>query len=440
MSRWLIHNGTVVTLEIPNRVLARHSILVEDDVIQGILPGKAAEKLELPSLDARGKIVMPGFINAHMHFYSSFARGLTHAAPSRNFAEVLRHLWWKLDRQLTLADCHSSTMVAGIEAIRHGTTTIIDHHASPCAVRGSLGSIARAVRELGLRACLCYEVSDRDGAKIAQQGIDENREFLEECRHHPDPHLAALFGLHASFTVGKRTLRRAAEVAREFGAGFHIHCAEDALDQEVTSRGYGCRVVDRLEQNGILGPKTLCAHGVHLEEEEWNALARTHTAVIHNPQSNMNNAVGTMDLLRAGKRGALLGLGTDAMTGSMLEELRSALWAQRQRQRHPGVAFEETVSLLIRNNQQIANRHFQRIGQIREGWMADIVCIDYDPPTEMNAANFAGHLVYGLSQATVNTTIVGGRVLMKDRQFISLDEEKINRRARKLSRALWERF
>jgi len=440
MSRLLIKNGTVVTFEIPNRVLPNHSVLVADGVIQAILPAGSSEKFRGPILDACGKVVMPGFINAHMHFYSSFARGLIQAAPARNFSEVLRHLWWRLDRQLTLGDCHSSTMVAGIEAIRHGTTTIFDHHASPSAVRGSLGAVAGAVRELGLRACLCYEVSDRDGIRIAQQGIDENREFLEECRSHPDPHLKALFGLHASFTVGERTLHRSAKVAEEFHAGFHIHCAEDLVDQEVTLRRYGRRVVPRLADHGILGPQTLCAHGVHIKEKEWDLLAKTQTAVIHNPQSNMNNAVGVMDLLHAGKKGVLVGLGTDAMTGNMLEESRGSLWAQRLRHRNPGVGFQEIVSLLIHNNREIANRHFQRIGQIKEGWMADIICVDYHPPTEMDATNFAGHLVFGLSQAAVDTTIVAGRVLMKHKQLVSLDEEKITRRARKLSRALWARF
>jgi putative selenium metabolism protein SsnA len=440
MTRLLIKNGIIVTLEEPNRILTGHELLIEDGLIKSILLRRSASNIRARVIDARGKVVMPGFINTHMHFYSSFARGLTRAAPSADFPQVLRNLWWRLDRRLRLDDCDCSAMVAGLEAIRHGTTTIIDHHASPNAIKGSLGRIARAVKELGLRACLCYEVSDRDGGKIAQAGIEENLRFLRQCQEQSDNQLKALFGLHASFTLNERTLRQCAERARQYQAGFHIHCAEDLSDQTITQRRFGKRVVQRLHDHGLLGPKSLCVHSVHLEDGEWDLLAETGTAVVHNPQSNMNNAVGTMDLLKAVRKGVLVGLGTDAMTGNMREELRSALWAQRLLRRNPGAAFGEAVQLLVRNNQQIANRYFQKVGQLREGWMADVICIDYDPPTPMNQANFYGHLVFGLSQATIDTTIVGGKILMKDKKLISLDEEQIAARARKLSQALWKRF
>jgi putative selenium metabolism protein SsnA len=440
MNRVLIQGGILVTLESPNRILTDHAVLIEDDIIRAILPQKSTHHIRAEVMDARGKVVMPGFINAHMHFYSIFARGLTKAVPAGNFMSVLRNLWWRLDRRLTLEDCYFSTLVAGLEAIRHGTTTIIDHHSSPSAARGSLGKIARAVKELGLRACLCYEVSDRDGKETARAGMEENLRFLEECRQHDSSQISPLFGLHASFTLGERTLRRCAADAERYQTGFHIHCAEDITDQQITQSRYGRSVVRRLADHGILGPRTICAHAVHLQDVEWDLLAQTQTAVVHNPQSNMNNAVGVMDLENATRKGVLVGLGTDAMTGNMLEELRSAIWAQRLRQGNPSAAFEEAVALLIKNNQEIARRYFQRVGQLREGWMADLICIDYLPATEMNEHNFAGHLVFGLSQAAVDTTIVGGRVLMKHKQLTVLDEEKIARRSQKLSGALWNRF
>ena len=440
MKNILIKNGILVTLEQPNRVLTDHIMWIEGGVIKKILPRKSIENIRAQTVDAHGKVVMPGFIDTHMHFYSSFSRGLTKAAPASDFLEILLNLWWRLDRKLTRKDCYFSTLVAGLEAIRHGTTTIFDHHSSPCATKGSLGEIARAVKELGLRACLCYEVSDRDGEKAAQEGIEENLRFIEASRRAGDDHLKALFGLHASFTLGERTLRRCVECAGKHQTGFHIHCAEGAADQSITRSRFGKSVVQRLSDRGILGQRTICAHAVHLQDREWDLLADTRTAVVHNPQSNMNNAVGIMDFLKAARKGVLVGLGTDAMTGNMLEELRSAIWAQRLRHKNPGVAFAAGVNLLIQNNQQIAQRYFPNVGQLREGWAADVICIDYLPPTEMNADSFPGHLVFGLSQASVDTVIVGGRILMKNKKLSFAREEETAGRARTLSRALWKRF
>ena len=440
MKRLLIKNGTVVTLENPNRVLPGHAVLIEDGLIKALLPHGSAQHLKAQTIDAGGKVVMPGFINCHMHFYATFARGLTGLAPAGSFPEKLRNFWWRLDRVLSPEQCYYSALTAGLEAIRHGTTTIIDHHSSPAAVSGSLGRIAGAIRELGLRACLCYEVSDRDGRGIAREGIRENLSFLEECRQANDNRLKALFGLHASFTLEEDTLRRCARYAGKYEAGFHIHCAEDKVDQTTSLRRFGKRVVARLAEHGILGPRTLCAHAVHLQDREWDLLAKTGTAVVHNPQSNSNNGVGVMDLLKATHKGALVGLGTDAMTLNMLEELRSAIWTQRLFRRNPGVAFSEATDMLMKNNQEIGNRYFQRIGQIKEGWQADLICIDYFPPTPMDVDNFPGHLVSGLSQAVVDTTIVGGKVLMKNRKILAVDEQKISRDAQQTCRELWRRL
>ncbi len=440
MNRIVIRNGIVVTLEEPNRVLSEHAVVIEDGLIKAISPQRSLKKAKARVIDARGKVVMPGFINAHMHLYSSFARGLIRAEPAHDFSELLRNLWWRLDRQLRLEDCRYSTLVAGMEAIRHGTTTIFDHHSSPHAVRGSLDTIAGAVRGLGLRACLCYEVSDRDGTEVAWAGIDENLRFLEECQRQDDNQIKALFGLHASFTLEEATLRRCVELAAKCRAGFHVHCAEDVVDQRTTRRRFGKSVVRRLYDHGILGPGSLCAHAVHVGDLEWDMLKETGTAVVHNPQSNMNNAVGVMDLPKAVQKGVLIGLGTDAMTGNMLEELRSAIWLQRLSQRDPCAAFNEAVNLLVKGNQQITRRYFRQVGQLREGWAADLICIDYSPPTQMNAHNFPGHLVFGLSQAVVDTTIVAGRVLMEHKRFCHLDEEEITRPSRKRSAMLWKRF
>ena len=438
----LIANATVLVPGAAPRVLRRHSLLIEHGLIARVAPAGRFGRFAGRRIDATGKVVLPGLINAHTHCYSSFARGLTGLKPSRDFNQVLRHLWWRLDSALTTEDCYLSALVALLDSIRHGTTTLIDHHASPRAVTGSLAAIERAVRETGLRACLCYEVSDRDGAAVAREGLAENAAFLRHCRERDDGHVRALFGLHASFTLSDATLAQARALGGELGAGFHIHVAEAQSDQDATRRRAGRRVVARLHRAGILGDRSIAAHCIHVTRREMDLLAETGTAVAHNPQSNMNNAVGVANVIELCRRGVLVGLGTDAMTTNMLEELRVALWGQHLARRDPSVGFGEVVDALLANNARIASRIFgRRLGEIGEGAAADLAIFDYDPPTPLEDANLAGHVVFGLSQAAVDTTIVGGRVLMEHREFtLNLDVARAHVRARERARSLWQRM
>ena len=438
----LIRNGTIITLGKRNRVLENHSVLVEGDRITRIAPTAGFRGKYGTVLDARGKVVMPGLINAHMHFYSTLVRGLGKAKSSANFNEILENLWWRLDRKLTQEDCYISAAVSLIEAVKKGTTTLIDHHASPGAVRGSLDAIAQAVKDVGLRASLCYEVSDRDGEKVAREGLEENAVFIDRCRKEKDPQLSALFGLHASFTVSDKTLRLAVEMAGARNTGFHVHTAEATSDQEHSRKAFGKSVVERFHHFGVLGPQTICAHCVHVDDRDIALLAESGTQVVHNPQSNMNNAVGIANVLAMMKKGIPVGLGTDAMTVNMFEEMRSALWAQKLRHNDPSAGFAEMLSTLAFNNAGIADRLFTPgLGQLKEGGPADIILIDYFPPTPLNSDTFLGHLCFGLAQSTVDTTIASGKILMLNKELkIGLDEAKVAAKASKLARKLWARF
>jgi len=440
----LIKNGIIVTLGEDNKVLRGHALLCEDGRIKKI--GKAADfKGKYKKvIDAAGKVVMPGFINAHMHFYSTMVRGLGKAKPSKDFAEVLENLWWRLDKKLSLEDSYYSALLPLVDAVKRGTTTLIDHHASPFAARGSLDRIAEAVKQVGLRASLCYELSDRDGPKVAQDGIAENVAFIERCMKEGDgaQPLKALFGLHASFTISDKTLDKASRIGRGLGAGFHVHTAEAKSDQDYNLKHFGLRVVERLHKFGILGPTTIAAHCVHINEHEMDLLKLTDTAVVHNPQSNMNNAVGVADVVKMFHKGILVGLGTDAMTVNMMEEARAALWAQHLAHDNPSCGFVEAFTALLFNNAKIANRYWGvPVGALREGWAADIVLIDYFPPTPFDEGTFLGHFGFGLAQSFVDTTIAGGKVLMENKKLkVDVDECEIAAKSLELSKKLWERF
>jgi putative selenium metabolism protein SsnA len=440
--RLLIHNGTILTLGSPCRVLERQALLLENGRIARIAPKEAIPGPFDQVIDAGGQVVMPGLVNAHMHFYSTLVRGLGKMAPSAHFQEVLDHLWWRLDRQLSLDDVEVSAQVVLLDAIRKGTTTLVDHHASPHAITGSLDRIAKAVKAAGVRACLCYEVSDRDGEAIATKGLEENARFARRCAREGDPHLRALFGLHAAFTLSDATLDRAAALGKELGIGFHVHVAEAASDVTTNVEKYGLTPAARLHAHGLLGGQSIAAHAVHVSEVDIDLLAASGTFVAHNPQSNLNNAVGIADLLKLTSRGVHVGLGTDAMTVNMLEEIRVAMWAQHLRQDNPSCGFMEVANTLFVRNPELASRLWGfPIGTLEEGAAADVILVDYHPPTPLNSETALGHLIFGISQATVDTTICAGRVLMEGKRLtIALDEAALAAHSRELARKLWDRF
>lgn len=443
MANILIKNGIIITLGENCQVLYDHALLIEGGIIKKIAP-KSEIKGEFDQvIDAQGKVVMPGIINTHMHFYSTLVRGLGKAKPSNNFREILENLWWRLDKQLTLEDTYYSTLIMALNAIRHGTTTFIDHHASPFAIRGSLQQIAKALKETGLRGSLCYELSDRDGEAVAAEGIAENVSFIEYCKEQQDDQLKALFGLHASFTISEKTLEKAVVAAKEFNTGFHVHTAEALSDQEETIKMCGKRVVERFHDAGVLGSNTILAHCVHINDKEMDLISLSDTMVVHNPQSNMNNAVGIADIVKMQQKGILVGLGTDAMTVNMFEEVRVALWAQHLRANNPSVGFMEAANTLFVNNALIANRLWDDacLGVLAEGYAADVILIDYEPPTPLNEMTVLGHLIFGISQAQVDITIAKGRILMENKKLLlDIDEAAMAAKAQELSIKLWNRF
>jgi putative selenium metabolism protein SsnA len=440
-ARLLLTNGVIADPSpVSPRVLYGHTLLIEDGKIARIAPAAELADVDADPLDLSGRIILPGFIDLHTHLYSTFARGLHTVQPAADFTGVLKNLWWKLDRALSLEACYYSAMPVLFEAIRCGTTTIIDHHASPHAVRGSLAALKRALTETGVRGCLCYEVSDRDGEAAAADGIAENAEFLSSCGS--DGMLAGLFGLHASFTLSDRTLARAVDAARTTNAGFHIHVAEAAADQDETLRLTGKRVVERLHATGILGEGTIAAHAVHVNDAEMDLLATTHTVVAHNPQSNMNNAVGIADVEKLRARGVAVGLGTDAMTHDMRQELRAGLWAQRLKQQNPSAGWNSMLAAQWSVNPLMASRLFGRpVGTMAEGAAADLIALTYDPATPLTNDSLHGHLVFGMASAPVDTTIVNGRVLMYRRELeLELDEAAVMARARECAHAVWSKI
>jgi putative selenium metabolism protein SsnA len=442
----LIVNATLVTWETPNRLLPDHALYIEGARIREIGPS-AALLVKYPraeKLDARGQLAMPGSICAHTHFYGAFARGL--AIPGQapqNFREILEKLWWPLDKSLDAEAVRYSALTCLVDAVRHGTTTLIDHHASPNAIDGSLDVIAGAVEHAGLRACLCYEVTDRDGPEKMRAGIRENVRFLQKTK---SPLVAATFGLHAPLTLSNATLEECRAAAPE-GTGYHLHVSESEDDGQSlfdgSKSGGGGWPVDWLNSQGILGPRTIIAHAVHVDEYEMDQLADTQTWVTHQPRSNMNNAVGVAQVETMLEKGIKVGLGNDGFSNSMWDEWKAAYFLQKIHHLDPRrMNGMDVAKMAIYHNAELANIFFPDapIGQLVPGAAADLIFVDYHSPTELTAANLPWHILFGLQNSMVTTTIVGGKVLMKDRELLTLDEKEIAAKAREQAAKVWKRY
>ncbi|HEY9077157.1 MAG TPA: putative aminohydrolase SsnA [Anaerolineaceae bacterium] len=443
----IIKNALLLTWSPQNILIPSASLRIRGGIISDIFshPDNFQPEPGEEIIDAHDQIVMPGIICAHTHFYGAYARGLgIPGTPPKNFPEILQKLWWKLDRALSLQDVYYSAMVCLVDAIRHGTTTLIDHHASQNAIDGSLDEIANAVDECGLRAVLCYEVTDRDGPEKAIAGIKENLRFYS--RISSDPFFAgkigALFGLHASLTLSDKTLERCqTEAANRLG--YHIHVAEDISDQGDSLAKSGLRVVERLNRFGILGPDTIVVHGVHLDTSEIQRLVESKTWVTHQPRSNMNNAVGMANVVDMLQKGVRVCLGNDGFSNAMWDEWRITYLVHKLWNRDPQTMNGwDVIRMAVDNNALLANHILggEPLGIITPGARADLIFVDYHPFTPLEPGNIPWHILFGFRDSMVTTTIVGGKVLMRDRQLVCLDEERIISLALERSKYVWQKF
>lgn len=440
----LVGNGKLVTRYLERPFFENGAVVIENGVVKEIGGfNKLKEKYPTAEfIDAKGKVIMPGFINSHMHIYSAFARGMASKGPApRNFGDILEGLWWKLDKCLTLEDTKYSAYTTLIDCLKNGVTTVFDHHASPFSVEGSLFTIADVSKELGVRTSLCYETSDRDGEEIMKQGIKENVEFIKYANTVEQDMVKGMFGMHASFTLSDSSMEKCAVAMEGLNAGYHIHAAEGIEDLEDSLKNHGKRVVERLNDFKILGKESIAVHCIHINDHEMEILRKTETNVVHNPESNMGNAVGCSPIIKMMEEGILVGLGTDGYTSDILESLKVGNIIHKHNLCDPNVAWGEIPQMLHENNSKIAKQYFSKdVGILKEGSFGDVIIVDYDPLTPMNENNVNSHVLFGMNGRCVTHTIVGGKVLMKDREIIVADEKEIFAKSRELATKLWERI
>lgn len=360
--------------------------------------------------NADGRIITVPLVNFHEHFYSRLARGLPVKGPMDNFIHILENLWWKLDRILDLEMVYACAQTGVLESIRQGVTYIFDHHASPAATKGSLLAIRKVLEQYGLRGVLCFEISDRNGAELAQKGWDEFTYFSE---HYTNSEIKSMLGLHASFTLENDTLKKASEVLQNYDTGIHIHLCEDEVDRSLSFKAFRDLPVHRLAENKLLNSKSILAHGIDLFEFEYKIISKSNSAIAYNPDSNLNNAVGLPEYNKVLKSIPLL-VGTDGMHANIARSLKQLFLLYR----HQGNKIEESFRWLPKiyfDQLKFAKQYFPDFPHLLVGDRADLIIWDYIPPTPISTESFWGHFIYGILEYPIHSVIQNGHFLMKNK-------------------------
>ncbi len=439
----LLGNGRLVTRDDATPFFDDGAVLIDGKTIVAV--GQAgALKAQHPGaefIDAKGGVIMPGLINVHNHIYSAFARGMSiKNAPTRNFIEILDNLWWTLDRHLLLKDTQASADATFIDCIENGCTAIVDHHASYGETAGSLFAIEESARQYGVRASLCYEVSDRNGEEAFRAAVKENTDFIRHAKKDESGMIHALFGMHAQFTLSDKSMRYCVEQNVD-GAGYHIHVSEGIDDVTLCLKEHGKTPVYRLLDYGILGEHSIAGHCTHVTEAEMNLLKELGVMVAHNPESNMGNAIGCPPSIRIYGKGIIIGLGTDGYTNDMIESYKVANILHKHHLCDPTVAWGEVPGMLFQNNAKMASKFFGReMGVLKPGAAADVIVMDYVPLTPMHAGDINSHVLFGMNGRNCRTTIINGEVKMKDRELVGVDKEAVMAHCRERAQGVWHRI
>jgi putative selenium metabolism protein SsnA len=444
MTSILVKGGIVVTMDPNHRILPDHSIAIDDGKFHAI--GKTNEIVRDwkadEVIDASGAIVMPGLICSHTHLYGMLLRGANlNIPPPSDFTQILQRVWWPVDENLTFDDAYASALVGCLEFLKTGTTTLADTYSGPNSIEGVLDRIAEAVDEVGIRGLIAFEATERHSKEEGERGVQENARFASKMKQEHVSKAMPLFSLHASFTVTDELIRSTRELATEYAVPITIHTSEGLGDLQHNIERYGKRTLERLRDVGLLGPDVVLAHCVQLNDDELDIVARSGAKVAHNPMSNMLNAVGTAPLLHMLRRGISVGLGNDGYIFDGFENMRAAYLLHRVVSRDPNAIDAYTILEMATIRGAELYGLAEQLGSIELGKRADLIVIKPDVlPTPLNQDSVIGHLINSVCGRDVRTTIVDGKIGMRDRKVMTVNEEKAQREAQNAAAGLWQRL
>ncbi len=443
----LITNATIFTNSQSRPWIEDGAVYIEDGDIVEVGEKEDIEKKyryekknESLILNAKGHLLMPGMVNLHTHLCNSLMRGLNLNDSDPLVSDrISKRSRWKYDKTLDLESVYYSALVGAIESVKSGVTMVFDHHSSPNAIKDSLNSIYSAVSSVGIRASLSYEISDRSGKQKAIESIEENAAFRVKTSNLPNDMIHSMIGLNSSFTVSDDTIKEIRKVIPDKEIDFHINLAEGVEDNKDSYLRYGMSVANRLARCGILNSNTIAAHCVNINDEDKDVLAMKNTIIVHNPESDMRNAIGKTDIKGLLGRGLTVGLGDAGFGYNMFQQLRISYLLYSDWKKEISQFFSKTISsMLLKNNYSAVFRLTGiPLGKIEEGYKADLVILDYPSPTPVESGNFIEHLITaGGIKSKVDYTIINGKIVVREGKVVTVSEEEIFETTRVLSQRI----
>lgn len=435
----LIKNGMIVTGNKRNTIIPNGFIRINDGKIAEIKEGEPSFTTDTV-IDASGGVIIPGLITAHTHLYGILLRGASlNIKPPTDFAQVLQRVWWPVDEALTIEDAYASALSAGADMLRNGSTLFADTYSGPNSIEGSLNTIAKATKELGIRGILAFEMTERNSSDEAQRGLREGVEFINSCEE--EALVSGMISIHASFTVGDEIVTQAVEQAKQLKVPITVHTSEGLVDLYHNLETSGERTVERLDRLGVLGPKTVLGHCVHVNEHEIELIAKRKAAVAHNPMSNMLNAVGVAPIPKMLERGITVGLGNDGWIFDPFENMRCALTVHKLASGNPSAIGTVEIFRMATIEGARAYNLERDLGSLEKGKQADVVILDSSRvPTPLTPDSIIGHLINTFSGRDVRDVVVKGLVVVKDRLLTQVSDDHVAAVSKKSADGLWSRL
>ena len=410
----------------------KQSILIKDNLIAEISP-EIDESDVSKTIDATGKIVLPGLINTHTHLSMTLFRGL---ADDLSLDSWLNDHIWPMEANLNGDYCYIGALLGAVELIKSGTTTFSDMYFY-------MEDVARAVDEAGIRAVLSYGMIDFGDEEKRKNEINENLTLFKACDGMADGRIKVFFGPHSPYTASEELLIKVRELADEYNMGIHIHVSETQKEIEDVSAEKGLRPFEYLDKIGFLGPDVVAAHSVWLSDNEIEIIKKNNVKISHNPCSNMKLASGIAPVSKLIENDICVSIGTDGASSNnnldLIEELKTASLLQKVSTLDPKVlTSDEAVAMgTIKGAETLGLE--SEIGSIEVGKKADIILIDTNSANMVpDSSSLSSNIIYSANGSNVDTTICDGKILMENKKLTILDKEEIYAKARKAIKELKE--